>query len=98
MGSLAGSYDVAAIMEAWKDDCERAVAEVAEAAENRDIDVSTEVKQSTPHRAIGSYVENEGIDLVAMGTHGRTGLERYLVGSVTARTVRTSDVPVLTVR
>ncbi|ESS05472.1 MAG: universal stress protein UspA related nucleotide-binding protein [uncultured archaeon A07HB70] len=33
-----------------------------------------------------------------MGTHGRTGLERHLIGSVTERTVRTSDVPALTVR
>ncbi|MGN8216032.1 universal stress protein [Halococcus salifodinae] len=31
-----------------------------------------------------------------MGTHGRTGFERYLIGSVTERIVRTSDVPVLT--
>ena len=98
VSSLAGSYDVTPIIEAWKDDCERAVTEVAEAAESRDIDVSTEVKQSTPYRAIKTYVENKGIDLVAMGTHGRTGLERYLVGSVTTRTVRTSDIPVLTVR
>ena len=98
VSSLAGSYDVTPIIEAWKDDCERAVTEVAEAAESRDIDVSTEVKQSTPYRAIKTYVENEGVDLVAMGTHGRTGLERYLVGSVTTRTVRTSDIPVLTVR
>ncbi|EMA56113.1 UspA domain protein [Halococcus thailandensis JCM 13552] len=98
VSSFAGSYNVASIIEAWKDDCERAVTEVAEAAESRGIDVTTEVKQSTPYRAIKAYVENEGIDLVAMGTHGRTGLERYLVGSVTTRTVRTSDVPVLTVQ
>jgi len=33
-----------------------------------------------------------------MGTHGRRGLDRALLGSVTERIVRTSDVPVLTVR
>jgi len=32
-----------------------------------------------------------------MGTHGRTGLERYLLGSVTEKIVRVADVPVLTV-
>lgn len=32
-----------------------------------------------------------------MGTHGRTGIERYLLGSVTEKTVRTSTVPVSTV-
>lgn len=33
-----------------------------------------------------------------MGTHGRTGVERYLLGSVTEKVVRLSDVPVLTVK
>ena len=36
--------------------------------------------------------------MIVMGTHGRKGLDRYLLGSVTERVVRTSDVPVLTVR
>ena len=38
------------------------------------------------------------IDLVVMGTHGRNGLDKYLLGSVTERVVRSADVPVLTVR
>jgi nucleotide-binding universal stress UspA family protein len=33
-----------------------------------------------------------------MGTHGRRGLDRYLLGSVTERVVRTAKMPVLTVR
>jgi nucleotide-binding universal stress UspA family protein len=33
-----------------------------------------------------------------MGTHGRTGVERYLLGSVTEKPVRTSPAPVMTVR
>ncbi|WP_049996670.1 universal stress protein [Halococcus sediminicola] len=102
LSSLAGSYDVgpgiSTVLDAWADDCERAVGAVAEAAETRDVDVVTDVVQGTPYRAITDYVEEEGIDLVTMGTHGRTGIERYLVGSVTERVVRTSTVPVLTAR
>ena len=102
LNSLAGSYDVgpgiSAIIDAWSDDCERAVASVADVAEERGIDVVTEVVQGTPYRAITDYVDDAAIDLVTMGTHGRTGIERYLVGSVTERVVRTSDVPVLTTR
>lgn len=97
VGSLIASYDVATIIEALRNNCEDAVEEVADAADSRDIDVVTEVEQGTPYRAIKSYTETEGIDLVTMGTHGRTGIDHYLVGSVTARTVRTSEVPVLTV-
>lgn len=44
------------------------------------------------------YIADEGIDLVVMDTHGRSGVERYLPGSVTERTVWTSPEPVLTVR
>ncbi|MFN3285622.1 MAG: universal stress protein, partial [bacterium] len=39
-----------------------------------------------------------GADLVVMGTHGRTGVDRILFGSVAEHVVRTSPVPVLTVR
>jgi nucleotide-binding universal stress UspA family protein len=62
--------------------------------------VSTEraVRTGVPHRAILDYASERDIDLVVMGTHGRTGVERYLLGSVTEKVVRLSDVPVLTVR
>ncbi|SFH01505.1 Nucleotide-binding universal stress protein, UspA family [Halopelagius inordinatus] len=50
------------------------------------------------HRAILSYVEESDIDLLVVGTHGRTGFNRYLLGSVTEKLLRTSPVPVLTVR
>lgn len=36
--------------------------------------------------------------MIVMGTHGRTGLDRYLIGSVTEKVVRSADVPVLTVQ
>jgi len=63
-------------------------------------DVSTvegAVANGIPFRAILDYTEENDIDLVVMGTHGRTGLDRYLLGSVTEKVVRMSDVPVLTV-
>jgi nucleotide-binding universal stress UspA family protein len=48
-------------------------------------------------RAIRSSVEG-GIDLVVVGTHGRTGFDRYVLGSVAEQLVRTAPVPVLAVR
>ena len=48
-------------------------------------------------RSILDYADEQDIDLIVMGTHGRTGLNRVILGSVTERVVRTSEVPVLTV-
>ena len=56
------------------------------------------VMQGGVFETIQNYVADEGIDAIVMGTHGRRGLGRALLGSVTERVVRTSDVPVLTVR
>jgi nucleotide-binding universal stress UspA family protein len=63
-----------------------------------DVQTRTEVRSGNPHETILDYTDEHDIDLVVMGTHGRTGLDRYLLGSVTEKVVRTSDVPVLTVR
>ena len=52
---------------------------------------------SSPARVIRAYLADHDVDLVAMGTRGRTGVERYVLGSVAERTVRTAPVPVLTV-
>ena len=45
-------------------------------------DVEHAVRTAVPHTAIMQYVRERDVDLIAMGTHGRTGVERYLLGSV----------------
>lgn len=78
---------------------EEAVVEVAERASGRGLGtVTREVVYGPPHQAIADYAGETDADLVVMGTHGRSGVERYLLGSVTEKVVRTADVPVLTVR
>ena len=76
-----------------------AVEELGERARAAGVpSVGTAVAHGTPATEIVRYAEEHGADLVAMGTHGREGVERYLLGSVTERVLRTSPVPVLTVR
>jgi universal stress protein A len=58
---------------------------------------ATYIRFGTAHEEITKFVEEMKVDLVIMGTHGRTGLAHLLVGSVAERVVRTSRVPVLTV-
>ncbi len=86
------------ILEAMREEGERAVASIAERASAEGIEAVTAVRTGGPSGELLEYVADNGIGLVVMGTHGRTGLRRYLLGSVTERVVRLSDVPVLTVR
>ncbi len=79
-------------------ECADAVAAVETAANEVGIDVETTVERGTPYKAILDYAEEHDIDCIVMGTHGRRGIDRYLLGSVTAKVVRLSNVPVLTVK
>lgn len=79
---------------------ERAEQAVAEAADALPASVTVEriVDEGVPLDVILSYADREDIDAIVMATHGRTGLEHYLIGSVTEKVVRRSPVPVVTVR
>ncbi|WP_436343390.1 universal stress protein [Natronorubrum sp. FCH18a] len=76
----------------------RAVERVEAEAERADVGIETAVEQGVPHEEILAYADEHDIDMIVMGTQGRTGLDRVLVGSVTERVVRMADVPVVTVR
>ncbi len=60
--------------------------------------VTTRVVSGTPYREIIKEAEQEEADLIIIGTHGRTGLERFLLGSVAEKVVRLATCSVLTVR
>jgi nucleotide-binding universal stress UspA family protein len=53
---------------------------------------------NAPATAIVEYANEEGVDLIVLGTHGRGAVAHLLVGSVAERVVRTAPCPVLTVR
>ncbi len=70
---------------------------VATRAAEAGVDVVTDVRRGDPAGTIVEYTDECGVDLLVMPTHGRSGLERYLLGSVTERVVSTASSPVLTV-
>lgn len=61
------------------------------------VPVLTAVESGAPAAEIVRYAERNRIDLIVVGTHGRTGVTRALLGSVAERVVRTAPCPVLTV-
>jgi nucleotide-binding universal stress UspA family protein len=56
------------------------------------------IKVGTPVDEINRTVDEHKADLIVMGTHGRTGIRQLIAGSVAERVVRSSRVPVLTIR
>jgi len=60
--------------------------------------VRTFVRTGSPYQEIVDLATDERADLVAMGTHGRSGMSRLLLGSVADRVIRLAPCPVLTVR
>jgi len=63
-----------------------------------DVDLRTETEIGRPARTIVDVVEEGGFDHVVMGSHGREGVSRILLGSVAETVVRRSPVPVTVVR
>jgi nucleotide-binding universal stress UspA family protein len=84
--------------EMLRSDADHALERVREAAEGADVAVTTHVIEGSPSTEIVRFAEREGCDLIVMGTHGRGGIDRLLLGSVTEKVVRASNVPVLTLR
>ncbi|OLZ40784.1 universal stress protein [Natrinema saccharevitans] len=84
---------------ALEDDAESAVASVSSMVQDRypDCEVTTTTDRGRPFRVIDRYVEENDIDVVAMGTKGRTGVRRVVLGSVTENVLRTVEAPILVV-
>ncbi|ELY60672.1 universal stress protein [Natronolimnohabitans innermongolicus] len=78
---------------------EDAVEEIARLAADHDdeLDVTTTIRTGTPFQSIREYASRREIDVIVMGTKGRTGLDRVLLGSVTENVLRTARTPVLAV-
>ncbi len=87
------------LAELARDHADTAMKEFVAAAEQDGIKVGTTiVKQGDPARVIVDTADSGNYDLVALGTHGRTGLSHLLLGSVAEKVVRRSRRPVLSVR
>jgi nucleotide-binding universal stress UspA family protein len=69
-----------------------------EARERTGREFETAIEVGRPARVIVEYTEEKGIDHVVMGSHGRSGVARVLLGSVAETVVRRSPIPVTVVR
>jgi nucleotide-binding universal stress UspA family protein len=85
----------------WKEYGQTALRQLQPAQDNlaaAGFEVETAVRFGDPSQEISDFVDREHIDLVAMATHGRTGLSRMVMGSVAEKVLRSLHVPVMMVR
>lgn len=87
-----------AVLDLLEDRGEDAVQSVVDRASDRGLDAAGDVVDGVPSRAIVDAAADTDADLVVLGTHGRTGLDRLLLGSVAEKVLRRVDCPALTVR
>lgn len=76
----------------------RVTAAVAEQANERGLDTETAVVQGTPAKGIRQYATEHDVDLITIGTRGRRGVARHLLGSVAESVLRKATQPVLTTK
>lgn len=70
----------------------------ANEGKSRGIPVETAVVEGDPADVIVDYAATEGIDVIVMPAHGRTGLTKTILGSVTDKVIRKSNVPVTVIK
>lgn len=82
----------------WAEFDRRLALAAKDAADGGAVQLETRFLQGITETEIVRFARDSGSDLIVMGTHGRTGIGRVLLGSVAARVVQTAECPVLTVK
>jgi len=72
--------------------------QITHEAKSRDIEANYYLREGDPAKILIELVRKQAVDLIIMGSHGRTGLTRLLMGSVTERVIHDSPCPVLVIR
>jgi len=89
-------------VEEWYENAEEAAENLFETARERAREHGTDVASTTevgqPARTITDYADAESVDQIVIGSHGRSGVTRILLGSVAETVVRRAPCPVTVVR
>jgi nucleotide-binding universal stress UspA family protein len=81
-----------------REDAQRYLARIAAGLRARGVNAQCEVREGRPEEVILAAAQKIGADLIAMSTHGRSGLGRLLFGSVAEQVLRHAAVPVFLMR
>jgi len=81
-----------------KERADEICADATEQAGDRDCEITTATESGRPARAILEYADEHDIDHIIMGSHGREGVSRLVLGSVAESVMRQAPMPVTIVR
>ncbi|MFQ5800517.1 MAG: universal stress protein [Candidatus Hydrothermarchaeales archaeon] len=76
----------------------KALGFVERAAKKREVKVKTVIKEGSPSKEIVDTADEEKADLIIMGTAGRSGLDKFFLGSISEKVLRAAHCPVMVVK
>ncbi len=97
-GYSLSARDLQRIEEESKTEAARYLNELAGRLKYGKVNIKTEVIVGKSAEIITDYAAGNGVELIAIATHGRSGVSRWVWGSVTDKVLRSSHVPILVVR
>jgi nucleotide-binding universal stress UspA family protein len=76
---------------------EQTLAMLADAHSREGVRIKWVLRQGVPHEEVQKLADEMDADLIVVGTHARKGLQRFLLGSVAEKIIRTVERPILTI-
>ena len=98
MGKVTAAPSLKAYLQGVETDAQHQMQAARERVHQAGLPCDSVVVQGVPYQTIVELAGNRAVDLIVMGTHGRTGLLHVLLGSVAERVVRLAPCPVLVTR
>lgn len=92
------AVDFEVVQKAGVEEAEKYLARIQAKFSKEGLNVEVEVLTGRPAETITAFAQREKADLIALATHGRSGISRWVFGSVADRLVRSSSVPILLIR
>lgn len=81
-----------------EDEGQKSLKSIKEMAKGAKVELEVIIKEGSPGNVIVKASKEKNVDLIVMGTTGRTGIDKFLLGSVSEKVVRHAHCPVMVVR
>ncbi len=96
--TYAVNYDPDGLLEAQRAEATALLERQVQAAKEAGLTAEAAIRVGMDYHEILEHARAQAVDLIVMGTHGRTGLAHVLLGSVAEKVVRRAPCPVLTIK